>query len=755
VVRNEEARLLIDRPIYRSSYHVEIVEPEGVFLLSEHGHSVLKGELHCRLAPLLDGRHTTDEIVDELADQAPLPDLYYAIELLEQKGYIVEADGAIPPSRAAFWHALGRDAAEAESRLREVGVSVLAIGDVTVDACSAALAELGLSVVDDGDQTVVLTDDYLQEGLAELNAEAVRSSRPWLLTKPVGTKLWVGPLFRPPDTACWDCLAHRLRGNRDVDKYLQAKAARSTPFPISQAALPATVRAAAELAALALARAVVEEAADEADLSLVTVDLVGFETAKHHVVRRPQCPVCGDGSYAPDREPVPLVLESRHKEFTADGGHRSLTPEQTIAQYEHLVSPISGAVNHLVRAHVADDSALPVYLAGHNLAMRADSLHFLRQGIRSKSGGKGMSDVQAKASALCEALERFSGNFQGDEIRRRASYVQLGERAIHPDAFALFSARQYRERDQWNARGSKFERVPEPFDEEAEVDWTPVWSLSVQEFRYVPTGYCYYGYPSAPNGSLLYLADSNGNAAGNTREEAILQGFMELVERDGVALWWYNRVRRPAVDLLSFGDSRIAELVREYDKLGRELWVLDVTSDLQIPTFAAISRNIGEPGERILVGFGAHFDPSIGLLRALTEMNQSLVVVRGFEHGPDEYDPPLRSWWQTATVANQPYLVPAELPPTTASDYDRTWSDDVREDVLRCQEIVEAKGMEMLVLDQTRPDIGLPVVKVFVPGIRHFWARFAPGRLYDVPVELGWLERPLAEDELNPVGMFV
>jgi len=333
--------------------------------------------------------------------------------------------------------------------------------------------------------------------------------------------------------------------------------------------------------------------------------------------------------------------------------------------------------------------------------------------------------------------------------------VQLGERAIHPDAFALFSARQYRERDQWNARGSKFERVPEPFDEEAEVDWTPVWSLSVQEFRYVPTGYCYYGYPSAPNGSLLYLADSNGNAAGNTREEAILQGFMELVERDGVALWWYNRVRRPAVDLSSFGDSRIAELVREYDKLGRELWVIDVTSDLQIPTFAAVSRNIGEPGERILVGFGAHFDPSIGLLRALTEMNQSLVVVRGFEHGPDEYDPPLRSWWQTATVANQPYLVPAELPPTTASDYDRTWSDDVRDDVPRCQEIVEAKGMEMLVLDQTRPDIGLPVVKVFVPGIRHFWARFAPGRLYDVPVELGWLERPLAEDELNPVGMFV
>ena len=45
--------------------------------------------------------------------------------------------------------------------------------------------------------------------------------------------------------------------------------------------------------------------------------------------------------------------------------------------------------------------------------------------------------------------------------------------------------------------------------------------------------------------------------------------------------------------------------------------------------------------------------------------------------------------------------------------------------------------MEFLVLDQTRPDIGMPVARVIVPGMRHFWARFAPGRLYDVPVGMG------------------
>jgi len=41
-----------------------------------------------------------------------------------------------------------------------------------------------------------------------------------------------------------------------------------------------------------------------------------------------------------------------------------------------------------------------------------------------------------------------------------------------------------------------------------------------------------------------------------------------------------------------------------------------------------------------------------------------------------------------------------------------------------------------------------------VPGMRHFWPRYAPGRLYDVPVTMGWLPAPLTETELNPTPIF-
>src|SRR5262249_19144034 len=213
----------------------------------------------------------------------------------------------------------------------------------------------------------------------------------------------------------------------------------------------------------------------------------------------------------------------------------------------------------------------------------------------------------------------------------------------------------------WNARGSPFSRVPQPFDEEAQLEWAPVWSLTQREFRYLPATYCYFPPAGAP-GAQYCWADSNGNASGNTLEEAILQGFMELVERDSGGLGWYNRVRRPAVDLASFDEPYVQELPGVYRQLHRELWVLDLTGDLDIPAFVALSRRTDQPREEILFGFGAHFEPRIALLRALTELNQMLPTLapsgerRSDEHELDDRD--LQQWWQTATLANQPYLVP-------------------------------------------------------------------------------------------------
>ena len=246
---------------------------------------------------------------------------------------------------------------------------------------------------------------------------------------------------------------------------------------------------------------------------------------------------------------------------------------------------------------------------------------------------------------------------------------------------------------------------------------------------------------------------SNGCAAGNTLEEAILQGFLELVERDAFALWWYNRRAVPGVDLETFGDDYLASASDYYRGLQREMWVLDVTSDFGIPVFVAVSRRTDKGAEDIIYGAGAHGDPRIAALRAVCEMNQFLNWVQGSGRGGAGYavdDPLCLWWWKSAKLAAHPYLSPAPgAAQRTGQDYPVPDTTDVLEDVEACRALVEARGLEFLVLDQTRPDIGMPVARVLVPGLRHFWERFAPGRLFDVPVEMGWRESPLAEADLN------
>jgi oxazoline/thiazoline synthase len=748
---------MLEHPALRPEFRAEVVATQGVLLLSERKQAVLSGILYPHLLGLLDGSHTADAIVDLLAHVAPAAHVYLALTRLEAGGYLIEAgaSGDLPSAQAAFWSALSGGATGVASCPPRATVAIAAFGDVDAGALHAVLTELGLRVDKPGDLTIALTDDPLHEGLSTRNRAALANGRPWLLVKPAGTVPWIGPLFRPGITACWECLAHRLRLNRPAESFLKDRREGATPAaPV--AAVPASIAAVCALAAIEVGKTLA--GAGIADGVLTTLDLRTLETGRHIVVRRPQCQVCGERRGRREPAPVPLRLERGVMRFTMGGGDRTATPEQILSRYGHHVSPITGVVPGLTRLPLDDDGRLHVYSAGLNPAMATDSLQALRAGLRGSSSGKGLSEVQARASALCEALERYSGRIAGDETLVRASYRQLGEPAIHPNVCMLFSEAQYRDRARWNMKSSGFQYVPEPFDETAAIDWVPIWSLTRCAFRYLPASFCYFD--ARGPGAAYCRGDSNGNAAGNTGEEAILQGFFELVERDAVAVWWYNRIRRPSVDLDSFASRQIDDLRAAYGMLGRELWVLDLTHDLGIPTFVAVSRRTGETDgatEQIVFGFGSHVDAQVGVTRALTEMNQFVAGIRTRDARPSPAlrDRELADWLATATLESRPYLTPADEPRRRRCDFPTPEGDDLRDAVRRCQALVEGLGLEMLVLDQTRPDIALPVVKVVVPGLRHFWARFAPGRLYEVPVRLGWREGPAAEGELNPVAMFL
>jgi ribosomal protein S12 methylthiotransferase accessory factor len=424
-----------------------------------------------------------------------------------------------------------------------------------------------------------------------------------------------------------------------------------------------------------------------------------------------------------------------------------------------LVSPITGIISHLKKV---EQGVAFVYNAGHNFAFKIDSLSALKKNMRSASSGKGMTEIQAKTSALCEGIERYSGMYSGREYSVRDSYKgSLVTDKIHPNDCMLYSDKQYADRELWNSKKSRFNWVPEQFDEDSIINWTPVWSLTHKKFKYLPTQYVYYDAPLGDvSGRRLAPASSNGNATGNTFEEAILQAFFELVERDCVALWWYNRLNKPLVDIESFNDPSMMRLVDFYKSINREVWVLDLTSDLGIPCFVALSRIQDSVDEQIFFGFGCHFDARIGVSRAIAEMSQMLGIAgitgKKVPLSASVDDPETVDWFNNATLEREPYLKPSESEPIRRmGDYPKISSGNLLKDILKCNEIVSSKGMEMLVVDQTRTEAGMPAAKVIVPGLVHFWARYKPGRLYNVPVQMGWLKKPKLENEMNPTLMFI
>jgi ribosomal protein S12 methylthiotransferase accessory factor len=728
-----------------------MLPPDAVCLYSEDRKFFLHGALYCALASAIgNGSKGSRQLVRELERDFPSEKIEEALKRLLDRRFIVFNSHPLQDAAAGYWASLGLTPEIAESNLKRCRVRIQSIDVRGSRELDSALRRLGVRVVQrSADLTLTLVNDYLEERLSELNRQRLADGTPWLLVQPSGIFPLVGPLFRPGKSACWLCLAERMERNREIKALLDRTGARRVAT--SALARDMLGQNGTELAAVEIAKAIATDFRTDLHDHIISLDLLGSTVARHYVAARPQCPACGRKQLRnPSRAPAPVVLATGGSLLMTSGGYRSISSGTTVARNRKHVSPLTGVVSRLERIQ----TDLPMstnYLATHNFSARPESVDELRAGLSGGSFGKGSTAEQGEASALMEAIERYSGIFHGDEIRmtRRFADFPAGD-AILPNDVLLFSEAQYREHQAQACGPHHGMPIPAPFDPSAKIEWSPVWSLREERFKYLPTSLVYFFYRG--RGEYQVHADSNGCAAGNTIEEAIVQGFLELVERDAYAIWWYNRLQRPELDLGAFDDPYIGDLKRQLAGAGRRVWVLDVTADLGIPSFVAVAHWKQGAEEFVDFGSGAHFDARIALLRAMSELSQFLAIgamgARNERPMPQEGDPDVLPPFR---LEDHPYLMPSGAAPVRPDVDSRFGGLGAGEEARVCVKLAEREGLDFLVLDQTRPDIEVPVVRVIVPGLRHFYRRFAAGRLYDVPVKLGWRDRPIAEGELNPL----
>src|SRR5262245_41445835 len=388
---------MLTRPRFKPHLRVATVPEEGVFVLSGAKQALLRGRRYELVVPYVDGR-SPDDICDLLHPHVSPAEVYFTLSQLERKDLLHDAGDSspLPAEEVEWWSRQDINPQQAARRLSETTVCLQAF-DVDVEPLRRTLALAGVRGPDNGELLIVVARTCLHPGLAHVNEQSLATGRPWLLVKPGGPEVWVGPLFRPGETGCWNCLAERLRSHRAVETYLHERQSLAQPLVDDSAGTSATQQVAAGLIAGAIAGWVARSDAPELVGKIRAFDQITWKTTSHTLVRLPFCRACqGDTAHvngtneqspagvegAPGspatRECPPLVLEPRKKTSVRDGGHRVVDPQSTLDRYGHHISPITGAVSMLERISPSGDAAMHVYLAGHNLARRHRNLGHLR-----------------------------------------------------------------------------------------------------------------------------------------------------------------------------------------------------------------------------------------------------------------------------------------------------------------------------------------------------------------------------------------
>lgn len=728
---------------FKPNFHMEIMNEKQLVLFSEDKQHLLQGAIYVAIAELIHLKPMPEETVTEnLLSKFPLECIQEAFFRLRKKGFVSNFCNKRTKNALAFWSDLALD----EEVVVKPSIAIKNFSQHSSSELSVALNNLSLKIDDSGDFFIVIVDNYISYALEAFSKARLQDKKPWMLLKPSGRVIWIGPIFEQSHAGCWHCLAEKIKENRRVEVDLFGLDNNSLNIP-SLSYLPTTLTIAMNMAAIEIAKWEKSQATHQLLKNLLTIDLRSMETQLHPFKLLVTCAVC-QPSQKQIKQSFPNLQPSLKKYFF-DEGERACSLDETLHNLSDNISPITGAISSLRHSIVNEEH---ICYTVRTLPLPAGDTcedRYLR--MPDVATGKGKTKLQATVGCLAEAIERYNCTFTTQE-EIRCPYDGIKDKAIHPHSLLNFSESQYDNREEINAHLSGFNKIPERYDGSA-IGWTAVFSMTHHCIRYIPSSYCYLSYPYEKDVEIC-PGSSNGCASGNSLEEAFLYALLELAERDAVAIWWYNRIKRPCVNLESFHDISLNQIQAKFKKEDRELFVLDLTTDLQIPCYAAVSWK--SDGSQIFFGTGSHLQPRVGVARAISELNQIMIRANTPKNvdlrsiAPFERD--LVKWSISEIIDNHSYLVPEGVNhPAKLHVHSR----DFLADINRCIHILKDLNLEVLFFDLTNPNISFHTARVIIPGLRHFWSRLGPGRLYDIPVQLGWLKKPLTESEMNPIPYFL
>ena len=374
------------------------------------------------------------------------------------------------------------------------------------------------------------------------------------------------------------------------------------------------------------------------------------------------------------------------------GSYRDRTTEATLAALAPRLADLG--ISRCANVTGLDRLGIPVYCA-----IRPEAR------LLQIANGKGLLDSHARVSALMESVEHLHAELPPSSLRS-ATISNLragGEPFVEPAAMPSFAGGVH-------------------YTDDTLQEWLPAQHLVTGEECWLPASACWIGEPQ------LTVFSSNGLASGNTPNEAIVHGMLEVLERDALARLSGGALSQAhlassAIIQASISDHRILELIDRIRAAGVELVLMRVDSSVPIHTMWAVLLEPHSPlaCSRVNMGQGAHLNPATAAIRAITEAAQSrLTFIHGaredlhaFSYAHDRHHERLLGFFGRLESG----LDWASLP-------DRA-TGDVATDRARLTAMLDRSEFNgVYVVDLTRPELGIIVTKVVILGAKYLQGFF-------------------------------
>lgn len=389
--------------------------------------------------------------------------------------------------------------------------------------------------------------------------------------------------------------------------------------------------------------------------------------------------------------------------------YKEIKPEETVKKIKKILEELGIEVEE----NWTDRSSVNTY-----------SLRICIKGSDVGQNGKGMTKEFAMASGYAEFLERLQNGlfrFRMEKPTKELPFINV------PDE-KYFSINEYiNKRNSFlesilykNGKNNKTEKEQKEFlrkilnaeymdKNNKTYTYIPYYSVKNKEIQYIP------------DKLFSYLYDTNGMCAGNSNEEALIEGLSEILERYTAIKIYKEKICLPEIPdeyIKKFPKvCKMKEILDENEKYYYRLVDCSLGGKYPVAGLYLIERNTGKFGFKM----GAHPDYGIAMERCFTEAAQGVDIfeyaesnIFDFYEGEENSEKNLTDFIFTS-LSGVPYNVIGDEP-----SYEFVEMPDVaeltnKEILKRLVDSILKEGKDILVRNVNV--LGFPAFSIAIPGM--------------------------------------